>query len=277
MNAQVQQALSYIRSKTDFVPEIAITLGSGLGSYASEIRIECEIPYSEIPEFPVSTVAGHDGRFIMGYVGEVPVICMKGRVHLYEGYTVEEVVRPVRIMHAMGAKILFLTNASGGINASYRAGSLSMITDHISSFVTNPLIGKNDEEEGVRFPDMSEVYDKTLRTVLSNAAEEEQIDLKEGVYVQLTGPSFETPAEIRMLKAVGADMVGMSTVVEAITARHCGMRVCGVSLISNLASGISPDPLSHEEVAQAGILAEPVFKRLVSRAVKMMGEQKPLK
>lgn len=270
MNQRVNEIAAVIRKKTDFVPRVALTLGSGLGNFADNIKVVCEISYKELPGFPVSTVTGHDGRFIMGYVGDVPVICMKGRVHFYEGYPMDQVVLPARVMHALGAQILFLTNAAGGTKDGWYPGQLAMITDHIACFVQNPLIGPNDDEEGVRFPDMSAVYDKELQEVLQKTAAENHIPLDTGVYVQLTGPSFETPAEIRMIKALGGDLVGMSTVVEAIAARHMGMRVCAVSLVSNLAAGISKVPLSHKDVSEAGEKAAPLFTKLVSEAIAKM-------
>ena len=273
MTERVLNSLTSIREKTSFVPKVAITLGSGLGNFAKNIRVEAEIPYKEIPGFPVSTAPGHDGRYILGYVENVPVVCMKGRIHYYEGYSMEEVVMPLRVMAGMGADTLVLTNASGGINERFSVGSLVCIIDQIASFVPNPLIGKNDPEEGPRFHDMSEVYDMELRGLLKKAAEEESLLLDEGVYCQLTGPSFETPAEIRMLKTIGADMVGMSTAVEANVARHIGMRVAGVSLISNLASGISKFKLSEEDVILAGKEAEPKFERLIKTFIKKIGEE----
>ncbi|MCH5281206.1 MAG: purine-nucleoside phosphorylase [Lachnospiraceae bacterium] len=265
---KVSKCLDSVRKVTDFVPKVAIVLGSGLGDYADDIRQVAEIDYHDIEGFPVSTVPGHSGKFIFGYVGEVPVVCMKGRVHYYEGYAMSDVVLPTRLMHAMGAKILFLTNASGGINAGFSAGTLMMLTDHISTFVPNPLIGPNLEELGPRFPDMSHVYDEDLQDILRTAAKENGIDLKEGVYIQFTGPSFESPAEIRMAKTLGADAVGMSTVVEAIVANHCGMKICGVSCVCNMAAGISPTPLSHDEVQQAANEAAPKFKKLLTESVK---------
>ncbi len=264
---KLKNCYEYLRARVPFVPKIAVVLGSGLGDYADNIRVEYEIPYGEIPGFPVSTVAGHDGRFIFGYIGEVPVVCMKGRVHYYEGYDITDVVLPARLMKLMGAKILFLTNAAGGLNRAFHAGDLMMITDHISSFVPNPLIGPNLDELGVRFPDMSFVYDRELQGVIRTCAKELEIDLQEGVYVQLTGPSFESPAEIRMLGHLGCDAVGMSTVVEAIAARHCGMRVCGISCISNMAAGISDTELSHEEVQEAADKAAPMFRRLLTESI----------
>lgn len=265
---RVRQAASYVREKTYFAPKVALTLGSGLGGYADEIKIEYEIDYRDIPGFPVSTVAGHDGRFVFGYVGDVPIVAQKGRVHYYEGYDMEDVVLPARLMHALGAEIHFLSNAAGGLGDGFRAGDLMLITDHISSFVRSPLIGPNDERFGTRFPDMSEVYDRELSDIVRAKAKEADITLKEGVYLQLTGPSYETPAEIRMIKALGASAVGMSTVVEAIADRHMGVRVVGVSLITNLAAGISKTPLSHAEVQEAADAAAPRFTRLVTDSIK---------
>ncbi|MBP3218233.1 MAG: purine-nucleoside phosphorylase [Lachnospiraceae bacterium] len=268
MKDNIYTALKYIREKTDFVPRVGMTLGSGLGNFADKVNKVCEIPFDEIPEFPVSTVPGHEGKFVLGYIGTVPVMCMKGRVHYYEGYDMDQVVMPARIMHSLGAQIMLLTNAAGGIKDDYYPGALALITDHVSLFVKNPLIGPNDADEGVRFQDMSCPYDLELRRCVQKAAEEEGIELKEGVYAQLTGPSFETPAEIRFLRTCGVDLVGMSTVVETIVARHMGMRVVGISLVSNLASGLSHNALSHEEVQVAGKQAEEKFSRLVYTAIQ---------
>lgn len=259
-----------VREKTDFVPEVAIVLGSGLGDYAESIRVESELPYSEIEGFPVSTVPGHAGKFIFGYLEDIPVVCMKGRVHYYEGYPISDVVLPVRLMKLMGAMILFLTNAAGGVNTSFHAGDLMLIKDQISVFAPNPLIGENIEELGVRFPDMSHVYDEELQQAIRRAAKDNGIFLQEGVYTQLTGPSFESPAEIRMLRTLGCDAVGMSTVVEAIAANHMGMKICGISCICNLAAGMTANPLNHEEVQEAADKAAPNFKKLVTESVKGM-------
>ncbi len=257
-----------VREKIKFQPKAAIVLGSGLGNFADQIEAAEELPYGEIEGFPVSTVPGHEGKFIFGYLGKVPVVCMKGRVHYYEGYPIGDVVLPTRLMKMMGAEILFLTNASGGVNASFHAGDLMMITDHISCFVPNPLIGPNVDELGTRFPDMSSVYDKGLQEILRQTAKEYGIPLKEGVYMQLTGPSFESPAEIRMVRVLGADAVGMSTVVEAIAANHMGMRICGISCVCNLAAGMTENPLTHEEVQEAASQAAPLFTKLVAESVK---------
>lgn len=259
-----------VRKRTAFVPKVAVVLGSGLGDYAEDIRVEYELPYSEIEGFPVSTVPGHAGKFIFGYIDQVPVACMKGRVHYYEGYPVSDVVLPVRLLKLMGAEILFLTNAAGGVNTSFHAGDLMLIKDHISAFAPNPLIGPNIDELGPRFPDMSKVYDRELQKLIVGRAKENHIYLQEGVYAQMTGPSYESPAEIRMLRMLGCDAVGMSTVVEAIAANHMGMKICGVSCISNLAAGMSEHPLSHREVQEAADMAAPAFKRLVTEAVKGM-------
>ncbi len=257
-----------VRAKTDFVPKVAIVLGSGLGDYATQIRVEKEVSYEEIPGFPISTVPGHAGKFVFGYVEDVPVVCMKGRVHYYEGYDISDVVLPIRLMKLLGAEILFLTNAAGGANTSFHAGDLMLIRDHIAAFAPNPLIGPNIEELGTRFPDMTDVYDKKLAQIILDTAQENAIYLQEGVYAQMTGPSFESPADVRMLRVLGCDAVGMSTVVEAIAARHCGMRICGISCICNLAAGLSANPLSHEEVQEAADKAAPKFKKLVTESVK---------
>lgn len=260
-----------VKDRIPIKPKVALVLGSGLGDYGNEIRTVGTLPYSEINGFPISTVPGHKGQFIFGYVDEVPVVCMQGRVHYYEGYQISDVVLPTRLMHLMGAKVLFLTNASGGINLDFGAGDFMLITDHISCFAPNPLIGPNIEELGTRFPDMSSVYDKYLCETIKNAAGDLGINLKEGIYAQLTGPSFETPAEIRMLKSLGVDAVGMSTVVEAIAANHCGMRICGISCVCNLAAGLSKNPLSHEEVQAAANAAAPKFKKLVTESITRFG------
>ena len=255
------------RAKIDFEPKAAIVLGSGLGNFAKTVDVRAELPYSEIEGFPVSTVPGHAGKFIFGYIGEIPVVLMQGRVHYYEGYPITDVVLPTRLMKMMGAKILFLTNASGGIDPSFHAGSLMLITDHVSSFAPNPLIGPNIDELGTRFPDMSHVYDEDLQEIIRATAKENGIELFEGVYAQLTGPSFESPAEIRMLHKLGISAVGMSTVVEAIAANHMGMKICGVSCVSNLAAGMNSAPLTHEEVQEAANALAPKFEKLLTESV----------
>ncbi len=256
-----------IKDKIPFEPKVALVLGSGLGNYADSMDVKAEIDYKDIKDFPVSTVPGHAGKFIFGYVNNVPVVCMKGRVHYYEGYPISDVVLPTRLMKMMGAEILFLTNASGGLNKDFKAGDFMLITDHISIFAPNPLIGPNVDELGTRFPDMTEVYDKSIQDIIRKSAKDNNIDLKEGVYCQLTGPSFESPAEIKMLGKLGVDAVGMSTVVEAIAANHMGMKICGISCVCNLAAGISPTPLTHDEVQAAGKAAAPLFEKLVTDVI----------
>ena len=262
-----------VREKSDFVPDVALVLGSGLGDYGKEIKVVAELDYHDIEGFPVSTVKGHSGKFIFGYVGDTKVVCMQGRVHYYEGYPISDVVLPTRLMKMMGAKILFLTNASGGINPTFKAGDFMMMTDHISLFAPNPLIGANIDELGTRFPDMSDVYDKELRDVILETAKENEIEVKQGIYAQLTGPSFESPAEIQMLHKLGIDAVGMSTVVEAIAANHMGMKICCISFVSNLAAGMNPNPLTHEEVQEAANEAAPRFKKLVTEVIKNFGKK----
>lgn len=264
---RVTKCLECVRSKTDFVPRVALILGSGLGDFAEQIDTVASVDYSEIEGFPQSTVIGHKGRFVFGYIEKTPVVIMQGRVHYYEGYTMEDVVLPVRLMHAMGAETLFLTNAAGGLGNGFRCGDLMLIVDHISCFVPNPLLGPNDEELGTRFPDMSDVYDRDLREVILDTGMELNINLKQGVYMQLTGPSYETPAEIRMCKTLGASAVGMSTAVEAVVANHMKMKICGISFISNLAAGISETSLSHEEVKAAGDAVAPKFQALVKKVI----------
>lgn len=270
MEERIQKCLACVRSKTDFVPRVALVLGSGLGDLADRIEAVAHLEYAEIDGFPKSTVAGHKGRFVFGYMDKTPVVIMQGRVHFYEGYSMEDVVLPVRLMHAMGAEILFLTNAAGGLGEGFQCGDLMLINDHISCFVPNPLLGENEELLGVRFPDMSEIYDKKLRDTIYACSTELGISLKEGVYLQLTGPSYETPAEIQMCKMLGASAVGMSTAVEAVAANHMGMRICGISFISNLAAGINAKPLSHEEVKAAADRVAPKFQALVRMAVSKM-------
>lgn len=256
-----------VRKKIDFQPEIALVLGSGLGNYAESMDVVATLPYNEIEDFPVSTVEGHKGRFIFGYIENVPVVCMQGRVHYYEGYPMTDVVLPTRLMKMMGSKVLFLTNAAGGLNYDFLPGDFMMITDHIMNFVPSPLIGKNIEELGARFPDMSDVYKKDLQEIIRNAARELDIKLQEGVYIQLTGPNFETPAEVRMCRILGADAAGMSTAAEAVAANHMGMKVCGISCITNLGCGMLEQPLSHHEVQETADQVAVQFEALVTKAI----------
>lgn len=257
-----------VRAKVDFTPKVAMILGSGLGDYADQIEVVATLDYKDIEGFPVSTVPLHKGCFVFGYVEGVPVVIMQGRVHYYEGYSMTDVVLPTRLMKMMGAQVLFLTNASGGIRQGFQAGDFMLIRDHISCFVPSPLLGENIEELGTRFPDMSHVYDEELQQIVRKAACDLGIRLKEGVYVQLTGPAYETPAEINMCRMMGADAVGMSTACEAQAARHMGMRIVGVSCISNLAAGISPKPLTHAEITETADAVAPKFKQLLTESVK---------
>lgn len=263
----LQKQLDYIRTKTDIIPEIAIVLGSGLGALADEMDAKCTVDYRDIPDFPISTAPGHQGRFVFGKIKNKNVVIMQGRVHLYEGYTPQQIANPVRLMRKLGAKILFLTNAAGGINGTLSIGDFMVIDDHISCFVESPLIGKNDDTIGVRFPDMSEVYSKRLNSIIYKTAEKEKINIKSGTYLQLRGPNFETPAEIKMAEMIGADAVGMSTAIEAQTGVHCGFEVCAVSVISNLACGISKKPITSDEVNETADKVAPVFKRLIKESV----------
>ena len=265
---KLETCLASVRKRTDFKPEVALILGSGLGDYADEIQIETTIDYTEIEGFPTSTVAGHKGRFVFGYVKQVPVVIMQGRVHYYEGYPMTDVVLPARLMGMMGAKKLFLTNAAGGVNPSFHPGDFMMITDHIATGIPSPLIGPNIEELGCRFPDMSEVYAPELQEKVRKAAEKLQVPLQEGVYMQFTGPSYETPAEIRMCRTWGGDAAGMSTACEAVAANHMGMKVCGISCITNLAAGMSKQKLDHKEVQETADRVSRQFKQLVTEVIK---------
>lgn len=265
---KVKKSFDYIRSVTDFTPEVALVLGSGLGEFAKHMEVECEIPYSQIEGFPVSTVAGHDGKFLFGKVEGVNTVIMKGRVHYYEGYPVSDVVLPTRLMILLGAKKLILTNAAGAVNTEYNPGDLMLITDHISVNVPSPLIGENIEEFGTRFPDMSHVYSKELIDIARKSASEMGITLREGVYMQFSGPAYETPAEVRLARTLGASAVGMSTAIEAIAANHMGAQILGISCFTNMAAGILDKPLDHKEVSEAANKVAHIFEGLVKRIIK---------
>ncbi len=267
---KLMKSYEYCKRKIDFKPKVALILGSGLGQFAETVDVIGEIPYNEIEGFPVSTVAGHNGRFLFGYIEDVPVVLMQGRVHYYEGYSMQDVVLPIRLMKLMGAEILFLTNASGGVNKAFSAGDFMLITDQIASFVPSPLIGANLEEFGPRFPDMSEIYDKDLQELIRETAKEENIAIREGVYLQFTGPNYESPAEVRLASRLGADAVGMSTACEAIAANHMGMKICGISCITNMACGMSENPLNHEEVQETANAKAPLFRELVRKSILKM-------
>jgi len=265
---KLQKSVTAIRAVTDFQPEIALVLGSGLGDFAKNAEKVCEINYSDIEGFPVSTVTGHEGKFIFGYVSGKKAVIMQGRVHYYEGYDITDVVMPIRIMGMLGAKKLILTNAAGGINESFKAGDFMMLTDHISSLIPSPLRGKNIDELGVRFPDMTKVYSPEIREIIKKAAQMNNIPLREGVYVQTPGPNYETPAEINMYRICGADAVGMSTACEAMAARHMGMEIGAISCISNMAAGLNKVPLTHQEVKDTANRVAKQFEVLVKEVIK---------
>jgi len=261
---QVEEAAAWIRGRTDARPEIGLILGSGLGVLAEAMKGATAIPYREIPHFPVSTVAGHAGELVVGEAAGRPVLLMNGRFHLYEGYPAQSVAFPVRVMKALGVHTLVVTNAAGGINTTFQPGDLMLIEDHLNLTGQNPLVGPNDESIGPRFPDMSEAYSARLRELARAVAEQQGLRLVSGVYAGLLGPSYETPAEIRMLRALGADAVGMSTVTEVIAARHAGLEVAGISCISNMAAGILPQPLSHREVMETAERVKERFLGLIT-------------
>ena len=268
---QIREAADYIQEKLGGrTPEIAITLGSGLGDLADQLTDTVNIPYGEIPHFPVSTVPGHKGQFVAGKLGGREVLCMQGRFHYYEGYDLKQVTLPVRVMKLLGIQTLIVTNAAGGINTGFRPGDLMLIEDHLNLTGENPLIGENLEQFGLRFFDMTVAYDRDYRTLAQQVAEELKIPLQKGVYAWLTGPNFETPAEIRYLRTIGADAVGMSTVPEVLVARHSGLQVCGISCITNLAAGMGEGLLSHEEVNETADRVKADFMRLVTALVGRM-------
>jgi len=269
---KLQKCYKSFLDNIDFKPEVALILGSGLGDYADTITIKATLNYNEIEGFPVSTVKGHKGRFVFGYVNNVPVVIMQGRVHYYEGYSISDVVLPTRLMKLMGAKVLLLTNASGGVNYDFRSGDFMMILDHISCFVPSPLIGENMDMLGQRFPDMSHVYDLELQDIIRNTAKDLEIPLREGVYIQLTGPNFETAQEIKMCRILGADAVGMSTACEAMAANHMGMKICGISCITNQGAGMTSNPLTHQEVQETADRVAPLFKNFITKTITNIGK-----
>lgn len=268
MYHKLMACLKSVKENVDFTPEIGMILGSGLGDYADEIQIEAVLPYEKIEGFPVSTVKGHKGQFVFGYVGGKPVVIMQGRVHYYEGYSMQDVVLPTRLMGLMGIRKLILTNAAGGVNTEFVPGDFMMITDHITTGIPSPLIGPNIDEIGTRFPDMSEVYSRRLQEIVRKSAKECGIGLKEGVYVQFTGPNYETPAEVRLARMWGGDAVGMSTACEAMAAKHMGIEICGISCITNLAAGMCPQELNHKEVQETADRVSRDFKKLITRIVE---------
>ncbi|MGE8077955.1 purine-nucleoside phosphorylase [Peribacillus loiseleuriae] len=270
MYGKIEKAASFIKEKFNATPEIGLILGSGLGVLADEIENAVKIPYSEIPEFPVSTVEGHAGQLVLGELSGKKVVAMQGRFHYYEGYPMELVTFPVRVMKLLGVEKMIVTNAAGSVNESFVPGDLMLITDHINYTGTNPLIGPNDERFGPRFPDMSEAYSKQLRAKAKEIASSLQIDTKEGVYLGFSGPTYETPAEIRLARVMGGDAVGMSTVPEVIIARHSGIEVLGISCITNMAAGILDQPLSHDEVIETTEKVKSSFLSFVKEIVKQM-------
>jgi purine-nucleoside phosphorylase len=269
MNVEkIKNAVGFLKEKYEKTPKIGLILGSGLGVLADEIENPVKIPYNEIPDFPISTVEGHAGQLVFGLLNGVEVAAMQGRFHFYEGYSMDKVTFPVRVMKELGVNMLIVTNAAGGVNETFIAGDLMIITDHINNMGTNPLIGPNDSHLGVRFPDMSEAYSKELRATARDIAVRLNITVQEGVYFGNPGPVYETPAEIRMVRLMGGDAVGMSTVPEVIVARHSGMKVLGISCISNMAAGILDQPLSHDEVIETTERVKADFLRYIKEIVK---------
>ena len=269
-SARLDALESAVRDRTPLVPRLGLVLGSGLGGLADEIDDATAIPFAELPGWPAATAPGHAGRLILGRLADVPVAALQGRFHVYEGHPVGLVVQPVLLMGRLGAPVVLLTNASGGVNAAYRAGTLMLIRDHLNLTGLNPLIGPNDDALGPRFPDMVDAWDPGLRALLRRAAGDAGVAVEEGVYAQLLGPNYETPAEVRMLQVLGASAVGMSTVVEAIAARWAGLRVAGISLVTNAGAGITGEPLTHAEVLAAGEAAGPGMRSLVRRFVELL-------
>ena len=266
---EIQKAADYILSKIEFNPEIGLILGSGLGELAEETKQPTFIPYEDIPGFPVSTVEGHKGRLVCGTMNGKKIVSMQGRFHYYEGYSLDQVTFPVRVMKAIGVKTIIVTNAAGGINETFQPGDLMLIQDHINFTGANPLMGPNDSEMGPRFTDMSQAYDKQYQQIIKDTAEKNGIALKQGVYFGLTGPTYETPAEIKMARVLGGDAIGMSTVPEVIVARHAGIRVAGISCITNLAAGMQ-ETLSHKEVVETTERVKETFKTLVKKVIQVI-------
>lgn len=264
---QLNESVKYIQSITEARPKIGIVLGSGLGNLATEIEVDQSIPYNDIPHFPVSTVEGHSGKLIFGKLNGVAVLAMSGRFHFYEGYTPAQVAYPIRVMKLLGIETLLLSNAAGGVNENYKVGDLAIIYDHISLFTHNPLIGKNEEKLGVRFPDMSEPYDKSLIALAKSIGAQHNIELKDGIYTGVTGPTFETHAEYRLIRVAGGDLVGMSTVQEVIVAVHAGIKVFAVSVVTDLGIRDDDNKISHTEVLEAANNAEPRLTKLFRELV----------
>ena len=263
LQEKITAAAEYLLSRVPVRPEVALVLGSGLGDYADTLEQSIKIPYSQIPNFPQPTVQGHTGAFVFGVKEGKAVVVAQGRVHYYEGLSMQQITLPVRVLAAIGVKTLVLTNAAGGVNVSYQPGTLMLISDHINLSGQNPLIGENLDAFGPRFPDVSDLYTGVLRSAVKERAARENIPLAEGVYLMCSGPNYETPAEIRAFRTLGADAVGMSTVPEALVAGHCGMQVVGVSCITNMAAGVLPAKLSHAEVIETAAKVHDLFQKLV--------------
>jgi len=272
---RAEAAAKFILAKTKLRPRIGLVLGSGLGAFANEIAGAARIDYKNIPHFPRSTAIGHAGRMVIGKVSDVPVAVMQGRVHFYEGYSQHEVIFPMRVMARMGIRAVVLTNAAGGINTNFKQGCLVVLRDHINLQGTNPLIGPNDEHFGTRFPDMTQVYWKPYQAAALQDGKRLGIEIAEGVYAAMTGPSYETPAEIRYLRAIGADLIGMSTVPEVIAAAHMGIRVLGISCVTNMAAGILDQPITTEEVMETGERVKADFMALLRAVIPRMNKDLP--
>ncbi|MFN2578844.1 MAG: purine-nucleoside phosphorylase [Pyrinomonadaceae bacterium] len=264
---RAQRAADQIRSRAKASPGVGIVLGSGLGAFADQLTESTSLPYKEISGFARATVEGHAGRLVIGKTADVPIVAMQGRFHFYEGYALEDVTFPIRVLKLLGVRTLILTNAAGSLHAEFTPGSLMLISDHINLMGVNPLIGANDERFGPRFPDLTSTYDPDLQSTVIKEAIELNIDMRRGVYAGLTGPSYETPAEIHMVRTLGADAVGMSTVPEAIVARHMDMRVIGISCITNLAAGVSSLPVDHSQVIATGERVRDEFTELLRRVI----------
>lgn len=269
LSDRMNDAKAFIESKTDYKPIIGLVLGSGLGVIADRIEAPVKIKYGEIPHFPISTVEGHEGQFVIGQLMGKTVVAMQGRFHYYEGYSIQDIAFPVRVMKALGVEHLILTNAAGGLNPDFSGGSLMLITDQINIMGISPLIGENEPDLGPRFPDASNIYDKTFNQRVLEEARSLRIDLKEGVYFYFTGPAYETPAEVRLAKLLGGDAVGMSTAPEAIVATHMNMKVTGISCITNMAAGIQKTALNHKEVVETANRVQSTFIKLVNRIIEI--------
>lgn len=268
---RAEKYADFIKEKIgNFKPDVAVVLGSGLGEIFSNAEVIADVNYSDIPDFPVSTVSGHKGRFIFLRLENKNLVVMQGRIHYYEGYTMQEAVTPICVMKLLGAEALILTNACGGINPKFNTGDLMIITDHISSFVPSPLIGKNDDRYGERFPDMSNIYNKSLIAKIEESAQENNITVQKGVYLQASGPNYESSAEVRMFGILGADAVGMSTACEAMVANYLGVQVCGISMVSNKAVGLTDTPVTHEEVKRVANASAERLKRIIVGLLKKL-------